>query len=70
MAPDAVADIPAGRIVGVIQIWLWEFEEPSNWPTLVDAHRMIEDLHRRHDASSREVRQAITECERYIAEGG
>jgi hypothetical protein len=67
---NTVTDIPARRLIGVIQLWLWEFEEPANWPTLADARRMIEDLRGRPDASSREVRQGIRECERYIAEGG
>ena len=67
MTTDTMS-IEARRIVGVIQTWLWEFEEPSNWPTLNDAHRMIEELHRRPDASSPEVRRAIRECERYIAD--
>ena len=66
----AVADIPAHRLVGVTQIWLWEFEEPWNWPTLEDTRRMIGELRSRPDAYEPEVRQAIRECEGYIAEEG
>lgn len=64
-----VADIPADRLVGVIQLWLWEFEEPWNWPTIDNTRGMIEELRRRPDACAREVTQAIRECEGYIAEG-
>jgi hypothetical protein len=64
---DTVADIPADRLVGVIQIWLWEFEKPQNWPSTNDVRWMIEALRRRPDADATAVSQAIGECEEYIA---
>ena len=28
---STVEDIPAYRLVEIIQLWLWEFEKPENW---------------------------------------
>lgn len=68
--PGTANKIPADRLVGVIQIWLWEFDEPENWPSPDQVRGMIAELRRRDDASSPEVAQAINECERYVAELG
>jgi hypothetical protein len=66
---DIVDNIAADRLVGVVQTWLWEFEEPRNWPTPQNARDMVDRLRRRRDASSREVGQAVKECKQYIAAG-
>lgn len=55
------------RLPGVIDIWLWEFEHPENWPKEADVKIVIKELERRKDAGTPPVRSAIKKCLDYIA---
>jgi hypothetical protein len=67
---DDVAAIRSERLQGVIQIWLWEFEDPENWPSGDQVAEMIESLERRADAASENVQRAIAECRDYLQNSG
>jgi hypothetical protein len=65
---EGVASIRAERLLGVIQIWLWEFEDPQNWPSSEAVREMVGSLERRTDAASDHAQRAIAECRDYLAQ--
>jgi len=65
---DTIASIEVERLHGVMQIWLWEFEKPENWPTRDSVLEAIVALRTRRDASDIRVQAAISECQNYLTE--
>lgn len=55
------------RLPGVIDIWLWEFEHPENWPNEADVMVVVNELECREDAATPPVRLAIKKCLNYIS---
>jgi hypothetical protein len=66
-APPLVASIDAARLPGIIDLWLWEFEDPANWPTPAAVRYLIHDLERRPDSTAALVIEAIEKCRDYLA---
>lgn len=59
---DTLSSIPADRLPSVIDIWLWEFHDPANWPSGVDAAVAIDIMGDRPDARDYRVQTAIDRC--------
>jgi hypothetical protein len=64
-----LAGIPADRLCYVIDGWLWEFDEPENWPDRHAVGKVMQGLEARPDASTLPVRTALAKCRDYIATG-
>lgn len=65
-AVSVAASIPADRLPSVVDIWLWEFEDPANWPSASDVRWLIASLTQRPDAASKPVQCAIAKCRDYL----
>lgn len=63
---ETLASIPADRLASVIDVWLWEFHEPENWPGAVDVAVAIDLLKARPDAGDARVQIAIAKCLDYL----
>lgn len=65
--PPLVFSIAADRLPDIIDLWLWEFEDPANWPTAAAARSLIRALEQRPDSHTAPVAQAIAKCRDYLA---
>lgn len=59
-------DLAADRLPGVVAIWLWEFEDPANWPSNADVEAALAEIESRPDADHVSVRVAAQKCRDYI----
>lgn len=58
---------PADRLLSVVQIWLWEFEEPESWPTRLDVAKAQQIILTRPDADTPQTQAVIAECKNYLS---
>lgn len=57
---------PPEQLVDLIDMWLWGFSEPRNWPSPTDVRSMLAALIARPDSRHPLIREAIAMCLEYI----
>ncbi len=67
---ELLTTLDAARLPGVVDLWLWEFEEPENWPSAENVVWALTLLRARPDAEDASCQQAIAKCMEYLATGG
>ncbi|MPW07022.1 hypothetical protein GCT19_15395 [Paraburkholderia sp. CNPSo 3155] len=63
---NALAGAAPEDIGDIIDVWLWGFSEPANWPLLSDVRQMQAVLSALPYAAHPSVQQAIEACMDYI----
>ena len=65
---ETVAANPVDRLPSAIDLWLWEFEDLANCPTLADAEPLSRPF-KQADAARPLVIRAVTRCRAYLTPG-